>query len=116
MGLPPQAFQIIEQGMSFGENFPAYAQFLQGPNGSIWVQHLVVPSSLSDEEIEDFNPQLGMGSPDWDGFDGRGRFETQWHDMHRPCGLCMETGPDPLCYIGELGPGMPVNMAVPNIG
>jgi DNA-binding beta-propeller fold protein YncE len=49
-------------------------------------------------------------------FDGRGRFETQWHDMHRPCGLCMAAGRDPLCYIGELGPGMPVNMAVPNIG
>ena len=49
-------------------------------------------------------------------FDGQGRFETQWHDMHRPCGLCMEVGADPLCYIGELGPGMPVNMAVPNIG
>jgi hypothetical protein len=74
MGLPPQAFQIIEQGMSFGEYFPAYAQFLQGPNESIWVQHLVVPSELSDEEIEDFNPQLGMGSPNWDVFDGRGRF------------------------------------------
>ena len=28
----------------------------------------------------------------------------------------MEVGADPLCYIGELGPGMPVNMAVPNIG
>lgn len=49
-------------------------------------------------------------------FDGNGRYETQWHDMHRPCGLCMESGPEPLCYIGELGPGMPVNMAMPNIG
>ncbi len=49
-------------------------------------------------------------------FDGNGRFETQWHDMHRPCGLCMETGKDPLCYIGELGPGMAVNFDVPNIG
>ena len=49
-------------------------------------------------------------------FDGQGRFETQWHDMHRPCGLCMETGRDPLCYIGELGPGMAVNLAFPNLG
>jgi DNA-binding beta-propeller fold protein YncE len=49
-------------------------------------------------------------------FDGKGRFETQWHDMHRPCGLCMSEGKDPLCYIGELGPGMAVNMAYPNIG
>ena len=49
-------------------------------------------------------------------FDGNGRFETQWHNMHRPCGLCMATGADPLCYIGELGPGMKVNRETPNLG
>ena len=49
-------------------------------------------------------------------FDGNGRFETQWFNMHRPCGLCMETGPEPLCYIGELGPSLAVNLKVPNIG
>jgi DNA-binding beta-propeller fold protein YncE len=38
-------------------------------------------------------------------FDGKGRYETQWNDMHRPCGLCMQGGRDPLFYIGELGPG-----------
>jgi DNA-binding beta-propeller fold protein YncE len=49
-------------------------------------------------------------------FDGNGRYETQWQNMHRPCGLCMETGADPLCYVGELGPGMPVNRETPNLG
>ena len=49
-------------------------------------------------------------------FDGNGRFETQWHNMHRPCGLCMATSADPLCYIGELGPGMKVNRETPNLG
>ena len=49
-------------------------------------------------------------------FDGNGKFETQWHDMHRPCGLCMSAGKDPLFYVGELGPGMPVNADMPNIG
>ena len=49
-------------------------------------------------------------------FDGNGKFETQWHDMHRPCGLCMSAGKNPLFYVGELGPGMPVNFNVPNIG
>ena len=49
-------------------------------------------------------------------FDGNGRYETQWHNMHRPCGLCMETGADPLCYIGELGPGMKINRETPNLG
>ncbi len=49
-------------------------------------------------------------------FDGNGRYETQWKNMHRPCGLCMETGADPLCYVGELGPGMAVNRETPNLG
>ena len=28
----------------------------------------------------------------------------------------MATGADPLCYIGELGPGMKVNRETPNLG
>ncbi|HEX4986639.1 MAG TPA: peptidyl-alpha-hydroxyglycine alpha-amidating lyase family protein [Burkholderiales bacterium] len=49
-------------------------------------------------------------------FDGDGSYETEWHNLHRPCGMVMETGRDPLCYIGEIGPTMPVNRQVPNIG
>jgi DNA-binding beta-propeller fold protein YncE len=49
-------------------------------------------------------------------FDANGKFETQWHNMHRPCALYMERRRDPLCFIGELGPGMPVNKDIPNLG
>ena len=49
-------------------------------------------------------------------FDPNGKFEAQWHNMHRPCALYMDTGPNPLCYLGELGPGMPVNKDIPNLG
>ena len=49
-------------------------------------------------------------------FDGKGRYETQWANLHRPSGLAMATGKDPLVYIGEIGPGMAVNMAFTNIG
>jgi DNA-binding beta-propeller fold protein YncE len=49
-------------------------------------------------------------------FDGHGRYETQWNNMHRPSGLFMTAGKCPLCYIGELGPHLPVNLDVPNIG
>lgn len=49
-------------------------------------------------------------------FDGNGKYETQWNNMHRPCALYMDRGPNPLCYIGELGPGLPVNKEIPNIG
>ena len=49
-------------------------------------------------------------------FDGNGRYETQWNNLHRPCGLYMPPGKCPYCFVGELGPVMPVNRDVPNLG
>ncbi|BBK41783.1 hypothetical protein STVA_18030 [Allostella vacuolata] len=49
-------------------------------------------------------------------FDGEGRYEAQWNNLHRPCGLCMTPGPNGLCIVGELGPGLPVNRRHPNLG
>ncbi len=54
-------------------------------------------------------------------FDDKGRYETQWNNLHRPCGLfCCGTGnradKSAQFIIGELGPAMPVNRAMPNIG
>ena len=49
-------------------------------------------------------------------FDGNGRYETQWVNMHRPCGLYCCRGPKAQFIIGELGPGMAVNRNHPNIG
>ena len=49
-------------------------------------------------------------------FAGEGRYETQWNNLHRPCGLFMTGGRCPLCFVGELGPVMPVNRDVPNLG
>ena len=50
-------------------------------------------------------------------FDGNGKYETQWNNMHRPCALYMDTTKkDPICYVGELGPVMAVNRNVPNLG
>jgi hypothetical protein len=49
-------------------------------------------------------------------FDGDGRFETQWHDMHRPSGLHLERGGEGRFYVGEIGGALPVNYDVPNIG
>lgn len=49
-------------------------------------------------------------------FDGNGRYETQWNNMHRPSGLFMTPGKCPLCYIAELGPHLAVNRDLPNIG
>ena len=49
-------------------------------------------------------------------FDGNGKYETQWNNLHRPCGLFMPAGKCPVCYIGELGAVQPVNRNVPNLG
>ena len=49
-------------------------------------------------------------------FDTNGKYETQWNNLHRPCGLFMPRGKCPNCVIGELGPGAPVNRHMPNLG
>jgi sugar lactone lactonase YvrE len=50
-------------------------------------------------------------------FDGRGKYETQWNNMHRPSGLYMESGTrNPRFFIGEIGPDMAVNIDLPNCG
>src|SRR5438270_1175203 len=46
-------------------------------------------------------------------FDGNGKYETQWNNLHRPCGLYMDYTRHPVCYIGELGPSMAVNLKSP---
>jgi DNA-binding beta-propeller fold protein YncE len=49
-------------------------------------------------------------------FDGNGKYETQWNNLHRPCGLYMPYAKNPICYIGELGPFQRVNRDMPNCG
>ena len=49
-------------------------------------------------------------------FDGKGRFETQWHNLHRPSGMFMPPGKCPICYVGEIGPYYEFNRGAPNLG
>jgi len=49
-------------------------------------------------------------------FDGNGKFETQWHNLHRPSGLYMPPGKCPICYVGEIGPYYDFNRGAPNLG
>lgn len=49
-------------------------------------------------------------------FDGQGRFQTQWNNLHRPCSLFLGKGRCPCCYVGELGPALDVNIKAPNLG
>lgn len=49
-------------------------------------------------------------------FDGDGRYETQWNNMHRPCGMVMVGSMQPTFYVGELGPMLSSNIRIPNLG
>jgi DNA-binding beta-propeller fold protein YncE len=49
-------------------------------------------------------------------FDGNGRYETEWRNLHRPCGLYMPPGKCPICYVGELGPAFAFSRDASNLG
>ncbi|MFC7542915.1 peptidyl-alpha-hydroxyglycine alpha-amidating lyase family protein [Siccirubricoccus deserti] len=49
-------------------------------------------------------------------FDGKGKYQGQWNNLHRPCSLFLGKGKCPCCYVGELGPALPVNIKAPNLG
>ena len=49
-------------------------------------------------------------------FDPKGKYITQWNNMHRACGLYITGGRRQLVYIGELATAVPVNKGMPKIG
>ena len=49
-------------------------------------------------------------------FDGKGRYETQWNNLHRPSGIVLAKGACPYCCVGEVGPYMSINRGVRNLG
>jgi hypothetical protein len=73
-GVDQAAVAQLKSGIHFAPNYPAYLQALAGPDGTIWVQQLQVLSQLPEEQRKQFNPQLDMGSPNWEVFDAEGRF------------------------------------------
>ncbi len=78
-GAPPQlATQLVTTRMHFAPNYPAFAQMLAGPFGTILAQSVVPVSKLSAEERENFDFLSGsMGSREWDVFDDQGRYLGQ---------------------------------------
>jgi hypothetical protein len=49
-------------------------------------------------------------------FDGNGKYETQYNNLHRPCALFQPYCSCPICYVGELGPATRTNRNYPNLG
>ena len=48
-------------------------------------------------------------------FDSNGKFETQWVNMARPCGLYIDQAND-LIYVGELGAAIGPNIEATGLG
>lgn len=48
-------------------------------------------------------------------FDGMGRYEAQWNNLHRPCALCLGAGEETF-LIGEVGPALAPALEFPNLG
>ncbi|MGK7313599.1 MAG: 6-bladed beta-propeller [Candidatus Longimicrobiales bacterium M2_2A_002] len=70
-GMPPEALEVMSQALGFAEFYPAYANILGGPDGTLWVQRIQTPDEISEQggtfDIQD------MGSATWEVFDGQGR-------------------------------------------
>jgi hypothetical protein len=73
-GLTQEQVAVAKQAIKFAERYPAYYQILEGIDGSVWVQGVQSPSNLPPEMQESYNPQLDIGSRDWDVFDAEGRY------------------------------------------
>jgi 6-bladed beta-propeller len=72
---PPEAVAQLMSGVHVAEFYPAFAQMLAGPNGTILVQRIEPLSALTDEEREALDITSGaMAGRDWDVLDAEGRY------------------------------------------
>lgn len=70
-GIPPEAVPQVLGVTQFAEHYPAFAQLLLGPDGTLWVQRIQTAEQVA--ESGSFNPR-DLGATDWDVFDAEGRF------------------------------------------
>lgn len=70
-GAPPQAVEMIMGQATFADHYPAFAQVLAGPAGTLWVQRLVTPQEMAETGAFDLQ---NFGSDEWDVFDAEGRY------------------------------------------
>jgi hypothetical protein len=73
-GAPPQALDQYINSIGFAEYWPAFTQMRSGPQGTLWVQRTRTLDNMTDEQVENWNPQLDQGTPRWDVFETDGRY------------------------------------------
>lgn len=89
-GMPPDALEMMSQALNFADFYPAYANILGGPEGSLWVQRLQTPEEIR-EQGENFDIQ-DLGSATWEIFNEEGQLLGT---------IRMPTRFTPLAFIGE---------------
>ncbi len=86
-GLPPQALDMLSQALNFADYYPAYANIMGGPDGTLWVQKIQTPDDIKEAggtfDIQD------MGSATWEIYDGEGRLlgTLEMPDRFTPAGF-----------------------------
>lgn len=73
-GVPPAQIDILMEGVSFEDTWPAFTQLRAGPEGTLWVQRVRYLRDLTDEQLESYNPTLDQGSDEWEVYDPDGRY------------------------------------------
>jgi DNA-binding beta-propeller fold protein YncE len=49
-------------------------------------------------------------------FDDKGNYQDEWRNVHRPTGLCLTPGPEPVWLVAEGGPSFAYSQEAPNLG
>ncbi len=82
--VPPQAVQQLMANVSFAPEYPAFAQLMAGPGGSLLVQHIRT-AKQAGETAESFDAR-DVGAPTWDVFDQDGRYlgVVRFPERYRP--------------------------------
>jgi hypothetical protein len=73
-GVPAERYQRLHRRWQYGEFFPAFLALASGPAGTIWAQHALPPSEMSETEVFSLNFHEEWAGRDWDVFDSEGRF------------------------------------------
>ena len=73
-GVPGPQLDLLMEGVSFEETWPAFTQLRGGPEGTLWVQRVRYLRDLTDEQLESYNPTLDQGSFEWEVYDAEGRY------------------------------------------
>ncbi len=71
-GMPVQSLDQLMGMVGFADRYPAMERVVAGPQGTIWVQHVLTAADVSGQS--DKLDLQAMDSDDWDVFDASGRY------------------------------------------